>query len=520
MESHSDNSTGAKTVAVVDIGSNSVRMVVAQVAADGQTDVLERLQRAVGLGQDTFVDGRLSQRTMNAAVGILRNYRRVLDHYEVKHVRAVATSAVREAGNADAFTNRILMATGLDAEIIEPSEESRLTVGAVRRAMGKAACMRRGETLIVDVGGGSALLTLLHRGELASSGSYRLGSIRMQEVLATSRERPERAADLLHHQIAGVISGIKQFLKLKKVKAFIAIGGDARFAAEQIGELLRGQPLHRVGRAEFTDFAGRCAKHSADELARKYAIPFANAETLVPALLAYQHLLAETNAAEVIVSDISMRDGLLYDVARSATGEEDAGLADAIVQSAKSLGEKFGYDSDHANHVAELAGWLFDSLQAEHGMAGRHRMLLRLAAILHEVGGYVSSRAHHKHSYYILANSEIFGLRRDELEIVAHVARYHRRSEPKPSHLTYMSLPRETRIAVSKLAAVLRVADALDHGHAQQIRGIELEQHGDELVIYVPNVTDLSLERKNLASKAGLFEDIFGMTVRLESAAT
>jgi len=506
-----------QTVAVIDIGSNVVRMVVAQVLPDGRIEHLEHTQRAVRLGQDTFVTGRLGQKTMNAAVAILRDYRRLLDTYGVKHLRAVATSSVREAGNADAFLDRVLMATNIEVEVIDPSEEIRLTVGAVRSALG-APGIQRDKSLIADIGGGSALLTILQKGEILSSGSYQLGSIRLQEVLSTSQEPPTRAAELLRHQISNVVTAIRSSLLLRQVKSFIAVGGDARFAAHQIGMAGATSGPATIGSREFDSFVARCEVHTAEELARLYHVPFADAETLVPALLAYQALLHETRAKSIIVPNVSMRDGLLLDLARTMTGREDQELHASIIQSARAIGEKYCFSAEHAFHVADLAAQLFDQLQRDHGLGPRPRLLLRVAAILHEVGGFVSNRAHHKHSYYLISNSEIFGLRREESQIVALVARYHRRGVPDAAHLEYMMLPRESRMVVSKLAAILRVADALDRGHAQQIRDIQVERRPDEFVIYARGVPDLALERRALAAKADLFEDIYGMKVRLEEA--
>lgn len=506
----------ARPIAVIDIGANSVRMVVAQVLPDGELEVLERMRRPVRLGQDTYVRGRLGQETMNAAIGILRDYKRMLDDYQVREVRAVATSAVREAANADAFLDRAYMATHLDLEVIESTEESRLTVGAVLHAVGGAHNLLRNDTLIVDIGGGNALLTVMRNGQIVSSASHRLGSIRMQEVLSTSQEPAERAADLLRHQVATLVGAIRTSLPLKRVRRFIAVGGDARFAAQQIGRHWEAADLSVMNPKDFAALVDQVAGHAPEELARRYALPFADAETLVPALIGYQALFNETHAKEIVVSNVSMRDGLLLDLARARTGELDESLAESTLQSALTIGRKYGFDAAHAEHVANLSVRIFDELQRDHGLSARHRLLLRTAALLHEIGGFVSGRAHHKHSYYLIANSEVFGLRRNELQIVAHTARYHRRSSPKPSHLEYMNLPRDSRIIVSKLAAILRVADALDRGHAQQIRDIRFERRGDELVLHVAGVPDLMLERRALASKADLFTDMYGMKIRLE----
>jgi exopolyphosphatase / guanosine-5'-triphosphate,3'-diphosphate pyrophosphatase len=387
----------------------------------------------------------------------------------------------------------------------------------VRSALG-APGIHRDKSLIADVGGGSALLAVLQKGEILASGSYPLGSVRLQEVLSTSQEPSARAAELLRHQIANVVAGIRGSLPVKQAKFFVAVGSDAQFAAQQVGLAGAASEPLTIGAREFDSFVARCEVHSAAELANQYHMPFASAERLVPALLAYQALRQETRAKSILVPSVQMQDGLLLDLVRSLAGQEDPGLHTSVIQSARAVGEKYRYNAEHAFHVADLAVQLFDQLQPEHGLSPRRRLLLRVAAIVHEVGGFVNTRAHHKHSYYLISNSEIYGLRREELQVVALVARYHRRGVPDAGHLEYMTLPRELRMVVSKLAAILRVADALDRGHVQQIRDLQFERQADEFVIYVHGVPDLSLERRSLAGKADLFEEVYGMKVRLEEA--
>jgi exopolyphosphatase/guanosine-5'-triphosphate,3'-diphosphate pyrophosphatase len=491
-------------------------MVVAEVYPAGGMEILERMRRGVRLGHDTFLSGRLSQKTMSAAIQILRDYKQVLETYGVKMVRAVATSAVREATNADAFLDRISMAVDMDVDVIEPTEESRLTVTAVRDAVGDALGFNEGTVLIAEVGGGSALMSILNDGEIAASESYNVGSVRLQEIFASSQERPERASDLFRHHIDNVITVATRSLPLCEVKSFFAVGGDIRFAANQVGVKGPSPDLHIVSRGEFDRLVETCSVHSAEELSRTYGLPFPDAETLVPALLTYQAILHATQSQQIIVSDVSMRDGLLLDIAHLIRGEEDRELAESVLHTAKSIGEKYRYDERHANHVAWLAVRLFDELSREHRLGSRERLLLETAGLLHEIGLFVSNRAHHKHSYYLIINSEIFGLRREELAVVAHVARYHRRSIPKSTHTDYMTLPREKRVLVNKLAAILRVADALDRGHSQQVADFSIEKRPGEIVICINGVADLTLERHAMSQKANLFEDAFGLNVRLE----
>lgn len=506
----------AQVVAGIDIGSNAIRMVIAEVLPDGSIAVLEQLQQGIRLGQDAFRRGRLSRPTMQSAVDILTGYRRILETYRPRHLRAVATSAVREAGNSDMFLDRVRIATGLDVEVIDTTEESRLTVSGVRRRLSPEMRANRGLLLVAHAGGGSTLLTVLHQGEIVDSHSLPLGSIRMREVLLTGSEPPPQAAEILEQQVSNVLSSAQSGLSLDRIETFVAIGGDARFVARQIGKPLGPDGPSVVLRGPFDKLVRQCRELPPEKLAVKFNLAFPDAETLNPALLVYQALLDATQASELYVSPVSMRDGLLLDLASRVTGKEDEALAKGVIRSALAVARKYRVDRRHAQSVADLVVRLFDALLPEHGLAPRHRLLLRVAALLHEVGGFVSNRSHHKHSYYLIANAEVFGLSREEHQIVGHVARYHRRAVPQASHPEYMALPRETRILVSKLAALLRVADAMDRAHAAQIQEFRCERHGEDFVIVVPGVIDLTLERKALPQKADLFTDVFGMKVRLE----
>jgi exopolyphosphatase/guanosine-5'-triphosphate,3'-diphosphate pyrophosphatase len=507
----------AQVAAVVDIGSNSVRMIVAQIFADGRVEELEEVHRPVRFGHDTFVIGRLRRQTMNAAIAVLRDCRKILDSYQVGKVLAVATSAVREASNSDVFLDRVATATDLRVEVIEPSEESRLTISAVRAAVGRAFGLDRKRSLIVEVGGGSALLTVTDSGRIAASGSYPLGAVRLQEILSTFGERPDHAVSLLRSQIASTVKVIKRSLPLRKIDAYLVVGWDARFLAAHIGRPARKDGLSTVTMKGLDKFIAECAGRTTEKISIGYGLPFAHAETLIPALLVNRALAGAAGVDRMIVTGISMRDGLLLDLANQLTGKVDGTLAESVLQSARTIAEKYQCDEAHAADVAGIAVRLFDELRAEHRLGPRQRLLLQTAALLHEVGGFVGSRAHHKHSYYLIKNSEIFGLRQGERDMVALLARYHRRAMPRSSHPEYMALPRRDRRVVTRLAAVLRVADALARGQAEHTAKFKLTRSEDELTLTVPGVSELSLEQRSLSKKGDLFEDVFGMQVSLET---
>jgi exopolyphosphatase/guanosine-5'-triphosphate,3'-diphosphate pyrophosphatase len=274
-----------------------------------------------------------------------------------------------------------------------------------------------------------------------------------------------------------------------------------------------------VPKKAFLAFCDEVVADDVDQIVDKYHLPQAEAETLVPALLAYRELLLETVAETVVVPDVSLRAGLLLDIARSEEGGGIEDFSKQVLASAEALGEKYRYDATHGRHVAFLATRLFDDLKAEHGLTARDRLLLEVAALLHDVGIYVSLRGHHKHTQYLLSVSEIFGLSRDDMVLVSNVARYHRRATPQKSHLPYMALDRDARVVVNKLAAILRTANALDADHLQKVKDVHVVSEEGAWVLEVEGAGDLTMERLASLSRSDYLTDVFGQRVTFREAA-
>jgi exopolyphosphatase/guanosine-5'-triphosphate,3'-diphosphate pyrophosphatase len=189
-----------------------------------------------------------------------------------------------------------------------------------------------------------------------------------------------------------------------------------------------------------------------------------------------------------------------------------------ILSAARSLGRKYHFDENHAERVRELSVLLFSEVKNEHQLNENHQLYLEVAALLHDIGLFVNSRSHHKHSLYLISSSELFGLSQDELKLVANIARYHRRALPQRSHASFISLDRDERVVVSKLAAILRVSNALEKEHMQKITELKIRREGDQLILMAQNISDLTLERLALASRSDFFREIFGMKMILREA--
>jgi exopolyphosphatase / guanosine-5'-triphosphate,3'-diphosphate pyrophosphatase len=505
-------------VAAIDIGASSIRMDVAEVAPEGKLRILDSLKKGVQLGKDTFVAGILSEESIRAACDVLRDFKKIMDTYGVIRYRAVATSAVREAANSDTFLDRILMSTGLDVDVIDGSEENRLTYSAVLESLRGGPDVSRGHTILVEVGGGSADVTLLSNGELLQSGTFPMGSIRLRAGVVAAAGSHAQRVRLLKAEIANIMTTVRRTLAIQEAVNYVAVGGDVRLAARLATGGSREQAIFVLPRGTFADFVDSVAKLAMDKLVRQYSLSYLDAETLVPSLLTYAQLLKETRAQEVIISDASIRLGVLLDLIPSTAKDRLSNLSHQILSAARSLGRKYQFDEGHAERVRTMAELLFESLRSEHRLGDAHRLYLQVAAILHDIGLFISSRSHHKHSQYLISQVDLFGLRRRELEIIANIARYHRRALPQQSHASFMALDRDERMLVSKLGAILRVANALDKEHSQKLADLTVAVDGDQLVLQSGNPADLTMERLALASRSDFFTQVFGKRIVLRES--
>ena len=503
-------------VAVIDMGASAIRLVISEIAPNRNIRTIEQASRGVLLGRDTFSTGAIRSRTIDTAIVALEGFRKIIDNYRVGRIRAVATSAVREARNVDLFLDRIERRTGITFEVIDEAEESRLTFLAVKQALRKRPALRGAWTLLTEVGGGSTSLTLLHQGQPNRSAVYALGAIRLRQQLNLQRLSHEVQLSLLKRSIANMIDEITPDNPLKRVTYMVAIGGDVRFAASQILEEAADEGVREIPRDAFLAFCDQVERLDEEQLIDRFRLPAVEAETLMPALLVYRMLLSQTTARRLVVADASLRTGVLLDMLDPGGPSAGPDFERQVLASAEALGHKYRFDREHGRHVASLAMQLFDAFHDEHGLGRRERLMLEIAALLHDIGIFLSLRAHHKHSQYVLASSQIFGLSNVEAAIVGNIARYHRRGPPQKSHLEYVALDREDRVIVNKLAAMLRLANALDAEHLQKVTSLRLQRREHSWILDIDGTGDLTMEVLAATARADMFVDTFGqeLTIR------
>lgn len=511
--------TGNRPVAVIDIGAASIRMAIAEIDATGNVRPLETLAQAVSLGKDTFTQRRIRRASIEECVRVLKSYRKLLQEYGItrpEQMRVVATSAVREAMNRLAFIDRVYIATGLEIEPLDEAEVNRITYMGIQPLLQADPKLSSSKTVVAEIGSGSTEILMVRGGNVLFSNTYRLGSLRLLETLDKFDAPRAKLRTIMDSQIHRFIDQIYEQLDPQGSVEMIAIGGDMRFAAANLLEHWENNSLAEMPVAHLASFTRQLLQWSEDEIVHRFGISFPDAETVGPALLSYVMLAEKLQCQTIRVADTNLRDGLLSDLAiRDAWTAE---FRNQIIRSAINLGRKYSFDETHARHVATLCRKLFADLQDEHQLDQRMELVLYLAALLHEVGLYINVRSNHKHAMYIIRNSELFGLSRKDVLLVSLVARYHRRSSPQPDHEGYATLDRNDRVAVSKLACILRIAIALDESRSQRISNVKCRPDRDRLIITAQGVEDVSLEQLTLRQTGGLIEETFGLNVLLRTS--
>lgn len=505
-------------VAVIDVGASLIRMVIAEISSEGQIRTLENLSQPVSLGKDAFTNRTLKKTTIEKAVQIMQSYRKVMEEYQItqpEQIRAVATTAVRESVNQLAFLDRVYIATGIEINVLDEAEVNRITYLGVQPRIKQSSKLADAETIITEIGGGSTELLLVNGSDVLFSGNYRLGALRLTEMLKNEASSLRASRNLIQTQIRQTIDKISLEVSDPEATEMVALGGDMRFAAHQLVPDWDRKTLAQIPFKALSTFTEKILKMSEDKLVRKYHMTLDDAETVGSALLAYTEMARTLNLKNIYVSSLNLRDGLLHELTTESLWTLD--FRQQVIRSAMTMAKKFDVDKKHGRHVARLSSDLFEGLTETHRLDERFELILHVAALLHEIGLFIGSRGYHKHTMYLIQHGTIFGLSEQDLLKIALVSRYHRRASPKSNHLGYSTLARDERIEVCKLAAILRVADALDQSYSQRIQNIRCQRAENCWEIVVSDVEDLSLEQMALKQKGGLFEEVYGLPIRLRS---
>lgn len=502
--------------AAIEIGSTGIRLLVAEITADGKRTILDRSELPVSLGRDVFTVGAVSRNTLLQCLSILHTFKEQLLTWEIKpaDTTVVATSAFREAKNRDSVIDRILIKTGFKVKVIDGIEENWLMYLAVNDCLKNDNLAIDTSSIILEVGGGSTEIILIENGKIAGAHSMRLGTVIIEQQIQSMTGSRADAKRYVREFIDNTKGSLNNELNLKKVRQFLAVGADVKLAA-----LFAGKPispfLWEISREQFNSFVNGIQDYSPEELMARFKISHNDAQSLHLNLLVYQLFLNLTDVATVIMPETSLREGIIISKSSAPNADIKQEFYTQIIANAVNLLRKYNGDENHAQYVRMMCATFFDTLKEELGLENDARMLLEIAAILHDIGTFVRASDHNYHSKYIIEHSEMFGLNKESILIVSQIALLHRGRKNMQEDEQFTSLSRTERLTILKLAAILRIADSLDRAHTQRIQNFKIALTNDTMTIKTDGTHNNVLEKIAITEKSDLFESVFGYKVVL-----
>jgi exopolyphosphatase/guanosine-5'-triphosphate,3'-diphosphate pyrophosphatase len=504
---------GGKVLAVVDLGSNAVRLQIAEASPDGSVIVLAEDRAAVRLGEQVFRTGRLAADAIARTAVALERFAGLAQRAGAASVRAVATAAVREASNRQQLVRTIRAHCGMHVEVISGAEEARLVCLGVLQ--GGPPTER---ALLLDIGGGSTEIIAARGEEPESSMSLQLGSVRLTEFFVKTDPISRKEIRLIDEAVQDAVSQIDPLLVGKFKRITGAAGTTGAVAA--LSRRLHHQAAGGAAKVthEEVQFVLEHLRGTTGKQRRKLGVDEQRLDIMYAGTAILEGVMRKLRLEELTVTTRSLRDGLMADLVRRVVRAPKAGLHQeaAVLEGLRAFGRRCGYREQHAEQVAQLSLSLFDQTREIHRLGEQERALLNAAAMLHDVGAFVSYNRHHKHTYYLLYHADLPGFTDRERELVATIARYHRRGSPKDRHEEFQRLTLEERIVVRRLAALLRVADGLDRGHKRHVRSLHVTRRGKGLLIDVVAEPGSDLEVWSAKQKSDLLEEICGAEIRFK----
>lgn len=506
-------------LAAIDIGSNSIKLVVVEAAASDSFAVLAREKDVVRLGHDTLRQGFLSPDAIERACETMKRFRSIAEARGAERVIAIATASVREAGNAAEFIEEVEARAGVRVEILSGIEEARLIgIGAAH------GCARTpGAALInIDIGGGSTEISLMKDDMPVMLYSVKLGAVGLTERHLASDPPGRKELRALRGQIQAALE--RPARELAGARWQYATGTSGTIIA--IGEAIRRRAMREEGKAEqgATAPGAEIALGLLEKLNERFVgmtveerrsvpgISAQRAEIIVAGGQILEGVMQALSINHLRSCDYALREGVVIDALRELEAESLPPVPDTSdprLRSAHAVGLRFGYEDAHARQVTRLAERIFDALAPDYGLSRHHRTLLSAAALLHDAGYHIAHDAHHKHALYLIKHSELTGFSEAERNVIANVARYHRGAPPKERHPDFAALNQQDRQTVSRLAAILRVADAFDRSHDSRVQDLTLTRDGETMDIELHSAENCEREIFAAEQKRDLFEQVF-----------
>ena len=502
-------------LAAIDIGSNSIHMIVAQIDRDGQLDIIDRNKEMVRLGERSLTDGYLSEAAQERGLQTLRRFRRLAEDHGVDDIIAVATSAVRESRNGHEFIARVGDDCGIAARVITGEEEARLIYLGAREVFD----FGQDVAVLIDIGGGSVEVILADRRRERVVRSLKLGVRRLnEEFLPSDPPTTEELEALRQHVRAAVEPVVNRVAQSGGYQVLLGTSGTARVLGRLVAARSGGE-ADVVMQSDLSALIEHLAALRDDERSTVPGLDDKRRDAIVEGAVLMHTLVDAFGHDRYQVVDAALREGMIVDYLERNRGDVELldREPDPRRRSVVMLSRRLSPTGAHPQHVALRALRLFDDLQAVHEGTARERELVEYAGLLHDVGRCVANEAFHKHTQYILLHAKLAGFSQTERLKLANLARYHRKSGPKSRHTHFMALPVEERERVKRLAILLRLANSLDRGHRGRVSALSARVEGDALQLGFRCEDDPALEVSSLQQHAGIVQTTLGLRLKVDA---
>lgn len=479
-------------VAAIDLGTNSFHMIIVEESPQKGIVEIDRVKDMICIGRGSISTKMLDEEAMQSGIAALKNFLVLASHHGVasENVIAFATSAIREAKNSGDFIRRVKEETGLKIKIISGKEEAEFIYYGVRNAVK----IGNSSDLLFDIGGGSVEFVLVNQKGLQLLESRKIGVARMCERFVASEPIASHDIKMLEQYFtAEMVTAVEKASQLKVTRA-IASSGTAQNIARMIQSMKGSQSETSLNNSTFTRTEFQALYQAilplgAAERKKITGLDEKRVDLIVPGLILVDMIFRLFNLTEIVISDSALREGMVLHYLKhrlqSGTKRSSDDELDIRRESVYELAFRCGWTRNHAEHVARLSLQLFDKLSLLHHLDESYRELLEYASLLHNIGAFIAISSHHKHSQYIILNGELRGFSPLETEIIAHVARYHRKSPPTERHAAYSMLPSASKRAVDLLSGILRLANGLERGHRQNVQKINVQVTANTIILHL-----------------------------------
>ena len=499
-------------ISAIDVGSNAMRMVVGEVDDAWRVNTIENIRLPVRLGQDVFSKGYLEEKTIQQTEEAFLRFKHVAESFNIHRLRAVATSAAREARNSDLLLDRVFRTSGIEIEIIDGDEEARLIHSAVAHVLD----LTNKRTLLIDIGGGSIEVTLSTGRNIISTDSYNLGTVRLLEKLNGKSKSTHPFGKLVREYAEAARYHLEQDLGDEKIQICAGTGGNVEEIGRLRQKLFKADSDRFVTLEELEKLIEHLDSMTYEERMRKLKLRPDRADVILPASIVLHLIASEAGVKQIAIPNVGLKDGILLDIAEDLSKSLRPQRREQVWESALHMGRKYQFDEKHARLTAKLAARLFEQSKPLHNLNGSNLLLLEIGALLHDIGHFVNTVDHDKHGYYLLNNHHLIGLTLREQNIVANLVRYHRKQSPSTDDENVKLLPQKDRLIVIKLCALLRLADSIDISHTGYITDVSLRETKSGWRMKISGKSDLMLENWAFEKRKSLFQEVFGVNLELD----